>query len=273
METVKLFSRDQIAQYHEDGFVVYKGLFNSGQLKEIEAGLTDVATRRQEYPKGKFIMEDLTEEEINQLPPLASVRKINQLQSEPWAMNFWGAPSKARQLCAELTGKDDLLMMGLFVFAKPAKHGSSTPWHQDQSLWQFFAPESISCWTAIDPCTEENGYLQFYRAGHKEGLIPHIFPKGAPHLYIEEEKLDPARIVAVPMEPGDAVFFNGLTPHFSEINRSEVRRIGMPCVYGSESEFRMALANSQWLKQRLAHNLRHIIDEEFITSRQKEFGH
>lgn len=276
MESARKLNQSQIRKYHEEGFLLVKGLFNQDQVNEFVKGLNDLAARRDQFPASpspvqRFVLEQLDKEEMAKLPPLAAVRKMNFIQDEPFAQKYTGEDSAPAAICRQLLGKDDLIMIGMFVFAKPARHGTATPWHQDQCLWPRFVPLTPTCWVALDPCTQENGCLQFYRGGHRDGIFRHVLHDGDIHINIPKEDLDPQRIVAVPMEAGDALFFDGMIPHFSESNRSDKRRLGMSAIYGSESDYRFSLDMSKWLETRRQHGLLYTDDEEFLNSRPKMY--
>ena len=59
----------------------------------------------------------------------------------------------------ELIGPDIALSNSSF-FAKPAKKGSRTPWHQDGRYWPIRPLATCSVWIAVDPSTTENGCLR-----------------------------------------------------------------------------------------------------------------
>ncbi len=44
------------------------------------------------------------------------------------------------------------------LFCKPAEHGGVVAWHQDYSYWtRTIAMQHLTCWTALDDATTENG--------------------------------------------------------------------------------------------------------------------
>ena len=59
----------------------------------------------------------------------------------------------------QLIGPDFALWNSSF-FAKPAKIGSKTPWHQDGEYWPVRPLATCSVWVAVDQSTEENGCLR-----------------------------------------------------------------------------------------------------------------
>jgi ectoine hydroxylase-related dioxygenase (phytanoyl-CoA dioxygenase family) len=80
-------------------------------------------------------------------------------------------------------------------------------------------------------------------------------PEGAFHPYIPAERIDPDRIVSVPMQPGDAVFFDGRALHQSEPNRSGKRRLGVVAVYSPDADLVRSLDVSDWANNRVKQGL------------------
>jgi ectoine hydroxylase-related dioxygenase (phytanoyl-CoA dioxygenase family) len=195
------------------------------------------------------------------------VRKFQALPDYPEAQRFFGGGTPPAEATRELlqghgsadgTGSrdavEDLRLMFLSCFAKPAGHGTETPWHQDQGLWSIWNPAATSCWVAIDECTPENGCLRFLRGSHREGIVEHVMPEGAFHPYIPAERIDADRIVSVPMLPGDAVFFDGRVLHQSEPNRSGKRRLGVVAVYSPDADLVRSIDVSDWARNRVKQN-------------------
>ena len=59
------------------------------------------------------------------------------------------------------------------LFYKPAKKGGVVAWHQDYSYWTRTKPIAhITCWTALDDATIENGCLHYIAGSHRWGLLP-----------------------------------------------------------------------------------------------------
>lgn len=47
-----------------------------------------------------------------------------------------------------------------------------TPWHQDEAVFPFDAPESITCWIPFHDISRDGGLLRFARGSHRIGLAP-----------------------------------------------------------------------------------------------------
>jgi len=260
--TPRFIGPDERRRYEEDGFLILRGLLSDDERGAIVEWLRGVARRRHELPSWHVIPEPGALEDP--ADPLTAVRKFQALPDYPEALRYFGAGTPPAEATRELlrghgsadgTGGgdavDDLRLMFLSCFAKPAGHGTETPWHQDQGLWPIWNPAATSCWVAIDECTPENGCLQFLRGSHRAGMVEHVMPEGAFHPYIPAEKIDPARVVSVPMQPGDAAFFDGRVLHQSDPNRSGKRRLGVVAVYSPDADLVRSIDVSDWAKNRV----------------------
>ena len=56
----------------------------------------------------------------------------------------------------QLIGPDIALWNSSF-FAKPAKNGKATPWHQDGEYWTIRPLATCTVWDAVDDANRENG--------------------------------------------------------------------------------------------------------------------
>lgn len=111
------------------------------------------------------------------------------------------------------------------LFCKPAHHGGVVAWHQDYSYWtRTIAMQHLTCWTALDDATRENGCLHYLPGSHKWGLLhaPSLAGdmealKGCLSEEQQEAFADP---VAVELPRGYATFHHPLMVHGSFENRS-----------------------------------------------------
>jgi hypothetical protein len=249
-----MLSAQERQQYAQDGFLLLRGLFDESWRAGVLEWLSARAARRHELPD-QFVLEPSFASNAAQsggAPEggLEAVRKFEGLAMQPEALAYFGAGARGAHVAEQLIGRNDLRIMYLSAFAKPAGHGSETPWHQDQALWPNWMPTAVSCWVALDPCTEENGCLQFLRGSHRDGMVEHVMSDGAPHEHIPRDRADPSRIVSIPMNPGDAIFFGGRIWHFSEANRSPNRQLGIVAVYASDRELHDAADNRAFIAQK-----------------------
>ena len=251
---------EQRRAWEENGYFLVRGHFTPDMVKKIYERVAAVAERffemkkRGEKPPTQFLIEqDVLEETFEPQTPLEAIRKIGHVTAyDEELQEVFGRYPKSVEMLRDMLGGGIRAVMGA-LFAKPAGRGSETPWHQDQGLWGYPLPTAVSIWTSLDPCTRENGCLQFWRGSHRAGTKEHIFLEGAIHKHLREEDVIRDEVEYIEMVPGDAVFFGGNVWHKSDPNTSRQRRLGVVAVYANHDEFESGIANSDWNPRRHAY--------------------
>ena len=120
---------------------------------------------------------------------------------------------------------------------KPPGVDGRHPAHQDLLYFPFRPADAIvATWTALDPCTRENGCLSVLPGTHKGELLPH---QNMEWEYVNFGYFGAARVdsleqrVHLEMHPGDTVFFHPLLLHGSGRNRSNGFRRAISAHYAS----------------------------------------
>lgn len=91
--------------------------------------------------------------------------------------------------------------------------------HQDQQAgWTRYAPIFVTALVCIDRATAENGCLQVADTPRLTGLI------GEEWRPLNADEMKAFRIIDIPTEPGDVLFFDSYVPHASEPNLTEQTR-------------------------------------------------
>ena len=105
---------------------------------------------------------------------------------------------------------------------------TEVPWHQDCAYFQPSPNVILSAWIAVDDTTRANGCMQVLPGSHKR-LYPHIsdpdaeiFSRG-----VDPSTFDASDAVDLELKPGQFIFFNESTLHYSPPNKSETRRFGI----------------------------------------------
>ena len=241
----------QIRQYGEEGFLVVEDLLSPDELATLKERVELLARHRDNrdaiddgtmyFQKIKFIIEPAVKDgKVAATGGLEDVRKMGQPFLDPVIMKTLALNPNVVSRVRDLLGPDVRLPMGA-LFAKPSGHGSETPWHQDQGLWNIKLPTAVSVWVALDDCTKENGCLQMVPASHRGGLVPHVMKEGALHKHLPDGTVDPSRARHIEMPSGAGVFFSGTTWHYSDENKSRDRRLGIVSVYVAHEEFQRAI--------------------------------
>lgn len=112
------------------------------------------------------------------------------------------------------------------LFCKPAKHGGVVAWHQDYSYWTETQPMAhLTCWIGLDESTKENGCLQYIPGSHRWELLPITGLAG--DMEAIREVLTPEQIeqfsqpVAIELAAGECAFHHPLMVHGSFENKTD----------------------------------------------------
>ncbi|MDO8363516.1 MAG: phytanoyl-CoA dioxygenase family protein [Actinomycetota bacterium] len=111
------------------------------------------------------------------------------------------------------------------LLVKEAGTRQPTPWHQDQPYYDVDGRDVISMWLPVDPVPRE-ATLEFVAGTHAgPWLMPRTFMRNEAKWFPEgslvdvpdvEADRDGFPILGWALQPGDAVFFHGLTLHAAQ---------------------------------------------------------
>ena len=229
-------SADQIRQYHEDGFIVIRGLLDSAEAEfyGAEANVVVEAVRglsktyRLDPMKNMRFELDTETDRVWKVDPFTDMSAV------------FGALARDRRICDRLAGLYDghepRLFKDKLILKPPHSHGNNL--HQDHNWWQGFPESCLTVTIALDRTTRVNGCTRlwavpdrrfFHKTGSLSGQIPESAIAGLPATYLE-------------LEPGDAAIFHCLTPHAAEPNNTDHTRCVLFLSYNDsrDGEWRQA---------------------------------
>ena len=204
-------SAEQIANYRDDGAVLIRKLFDPAWLETlaegIEENLRSPSKRTADYvndpeKKEHFFYDALT---------LGEVSGYDRVMMD----------SPLAETAAHLMESSQAILFYISVFVRSTGTRSRTPWHQDQPSWSAAGNQACSAWMSLDPVPKETA-LEFVKGSHRwetQYQRPAFFQFGyenddhtkLPPLPDIQAHRDDHEILAWDMEPGDCVFFHGMT--------------------------------------------------------------
>jgi ectoine hydroxylase-related dioxygenase (phytanoyl-CoA dioxygenase family) len=213
-----VLTQAQVAQFHEDGLVFARGLFDAEEVALLRRAMEEDPQVRDHIldrldANGAATRISLWNRAGDSVYGLAarSARVVDT------AAALLGGPVYHFQ--SKLTAKDPFV-------------GGAWEWHQDYGYWYHngcLFPNLLSFMVALDRTTRDNGCLQLVKGSNRVGRIDHVPIEGSK----DQVAADPQRmahltqsleIVYAELEPGDAVIFHCNTLHQSAQNRSPDRR-------------------------------------------------
>src|SRR2546426_75563 len=207
----KVLSDLQAQQFHRDGFLVLRSLFDAEEAEILRrAAKADAAFKKHAY--------DLKDGEGG-VSKLVLWNKAGE--------DLYGAVARSHRIVdalEQLLG-DEVYHYHSKMSIKEPFTGGAWNWHQDYGYWYMngcLFPDLASAFIAVDPNTRENGCLQVLRGSHKLGRIEH--GKFGEQTGADPERVEQAlklmELVYVELAPGDTLFFHSNTLHCSDQNKS-----------------------------------------------------
>ena len=214
---------DQVRFFHEEGYLPGIKLLDEEQVDVLRGELDLVMDP--EHPRHHLFHEFHSNESSD--PNAVLFHSLGHWRLEKgfhdviWNPGFVMAAS-------QLLGNRSVRFWHDQLFCKPAKHGGVVAWHQDYSYWtRTVEMQHLTCWTALDDATTENGCLQYIPGSHKWGLLQK--PELAGEMeglmeFMTEEQKEQFRSVPIELKKGYGTFHHPLLVHGSYGNNSNISR-------------------------------------------------
>ena len=206
-----MLSEQEIEKYHRDGYVTPDFRLPDAVLDDIKAA------------HGRLIENH---------PEFADYCSAL-LAFDTWYLTVARRP-EILDMVEQVLGMDIALWNSSF-FAKPARIGTKTPWHQDGEYWPIRPLATCSVWIAIDASMPENGCLRVIPGSHRSlKLAPHQQNDAeglALNQELEKDQFDESEAVDIVLEPGQISLHDVYLYHGSEANKSDKSRRGMTLRY------------------------------------------
>ena len=220
-----MLTSEQIEQYREEGYTIPAYRLPSETVAAIKADHARLIERLPQFSDycGALLMYDFG------------------------FLNYAKNPD-ILDMVEQLIGPD-IALWNSSLFAKPARVGTRTPWHQDGKYWPIRPLATCTVWMALDDATRENGCLRFLPGTHKtRQLAPHHFNDAediALPLELDAELVDESKAVDIVLEAGQMSLHDVYLAHGSEANKSDIPRRGMTLRYmPTSSVYRRDLGKS-----------------------------
>jgi len=217
-------TREEIAAYRRDGYVLRRGLLDSEEVGSLRAAIeNDPAIARHTYAR---------------LDSQGAATELA-LWSHP-GDDVFGAVAR----CARVVDSFEKLLEGEVyhyhskLTMKRPRVGGAWDWHQDYGYWYRNAclfPLMGSVFIAVDASTRENGCLEVLRGSHHLGRLDHGTVGGQVGADMERvaQAMKVLDHVHVEQAPGDGLFFHANLLHTSGQNRSAQSRNVLLCCYNA----------------------------------------
>lgn len=247
-------SDQQVEFFHRNGFLALPQLSQPDEIEMMRVAYDRIFAQSAGHESGAHFDLAGTDEPGKE----AALPQI--LQPEKFAPELWDTLARANALhiCRQLLG-EDVEPQGSHAIFKPARHGATTPWHQDEAYWNAgMSYRSMSVWMPLQDVDEENGCMQFIVGSHQNEVAPHqpIGKDARVHglELTEDAQVDVSSPAICPLPAGGATFHPSRTLHFTAANRSDRPRRALIMMFGAPAAKRSDLGleprRFTWLEER-----------------------
>lgn len=202
-----MLTAPQLEQYHRDGYVTPDYRLPETVLDDIRAAHARLVDRHPEFSDYCSAV----------------------LAYDTWFLTVARIPAILDMVCQVLG--DDVALWNISFFAKPARVGTKTPWHQDGEYWPIRPLATCTVWIAVDASTPENGCLRVIPGSHRSQQLAQHEENNAPglalNLELERSQFDESQAEDIILEPGQVSLHDVYLYHGSEANTSDKPRRGM----------------------------------------------
>jgi phytanoyl-CoA hydroxylase len=226
-------SQSQISQYSVDGYLVCSSLLSSADVDVLSRRMSEIAGGIvPSFPVNSIEFEPDSDGIFSE----TTVRKINQCAEHDDVFMSHATNPRVLDVVESLIGPD-IKLFGSQCFMKPPG-GIEKPYHQDSAYFTIEPAELVTCWTALDDATIENGCLAFIPGSHRGRLLDHDQPwmvGNRVDMQVRDEQLDRSREIHIELQRGSCSFHHSMLLHRSGPNRTGQARRGLAVHYMSST--------------------------------------
>lgn len=222
------------AHYAEHGWLAVRNVLGAAEILDAFAAIDDLIRGRVEGFKGVIYeraardrMAVMSDDERHD-----AVRKLFRFADFEPRLAALVRQANITAICRSLLGGEAPSLFQDMALLKPPFIGREKPWHQDHAFFNYsIDTKFVGVWIALDPATMQNGCMHVLDRGHLQGPKVHFKRRD---VQICDTEMLGQTAVGFPLEPGDAMFFDGLLPHGTPANSSPDRRRALQFHYAPE---------------------------------------
>lgn len=224
MPQTRYFSEAEVAAFRRDGYLAVSQLLSTEEARRLSEWTAELQALPEVPGRHMVYYEDSLER-----PGERVLSRIENFCPHHAGLDGLVRGRALLRRVGELFGEAAVLFKDKINFKLPGGGGFEP--HQDvQAGWGRYAELFITAMISIDEATAANGCLEIAPRSQLAGRV------GADWRPLDEEELGQVDFVPCPTRPGDALFFDSLTPHRSAPNRSQRPRRVLYVTYNRLAE-------------------------------------
>jgi ectoine hydroxylase-related dioxygenase (phytanoyl-CoA dioxygenase family) len=199
-------------EFDRDGYVVARHVFEVDEVDRLREHFMRLR-RRSSYDHDLVGVRPSSRDPLRRYPRMAQMHRWDETSLR------WLLDPRLRSRMVELIGADPYAVQTMLYFKPPGSRGQAL--HQDNFYLRAQPGTCLAAWMALDPTDETNGCMRVVPGSHRWPILCTTEADTAVS-FTDVTVPIPAgqRIEAVPMKPGDVLFFTGTLVHGSLPNTS-----------------------------------------------------
>ncbi len=218
-----MLSKQQIEQFHRDGYLFVRAMYNADDMKNINQWINEIAASPEKA--GHYMMYF----EPSKRDGSRIISRIENFVSFHPGFAELITRRRMQEAVSDLFHETAVLFKDKINFKLPGGDGFKE--HQDvQAGWDDYADLHITAMVAIDETNAGNGSVEMIPAMHKQGLLGKMWEP------LTDADTANAAYRPVHCHPGDAIFFDSYAPHRSMSNNTDKARRVLYITFNGISE-------------------------------------
>lgn len=208
-----MITAEQVHFYKDQGYLLMRGVFQADEVEAMRRATDSIIARaaksgsdRNHAWQGDYVPPE-------QLKKLV-LKGFHDVHYHDAAFARAVLHSNMAAILSKLIGPN-VQLHHTKMLVKPPENGAAFPMHQDYPYFPHARHTMLAASVHLDEATMENGCICVVPESHKSGPLPHVGT-----YYLNQKEYPLSSGIPCPAEPGDVLFFNYLTIHGSDCNRS-----------------------------------------------------
>lgn len=238
-------------QYHSDGHIAVRDVLTRDEVASANAAIDGLISgsvpdfRGIQWEGGvRDRLSSMTLDERR-----SSVRKLMYYVEHDQRLHDIAYRPDILELVSRILGGEPELFADQALL-KPPGGGREKPWHQDSAYFDVRSGAPVvGLWIALDQTDTENGCMHVIPGSHRTGPVLHFNRRD---FQICDTDVRRDEVLAVPLQPGACLIFDGLLHHGTPANLSYRRRWALQFHYApSEAIWRTKQERAEYRARRL----------------------
>lgn len=220
-------SSDELAQYHRDGYLIVRSVFNASEIDALAAECDTLLARHELIDTQNIRCRWSDHAETGDclfdcFDPVIDIGPV---------CRYFAHDERIFNILRAVYSDEAQLFKDKLIFKRPGAKGYNL--HQDFIGWASFPESFITVIVAIDETNAQNGATEVYTGYHQQGYMS---PRDGEYHQLADDAVDESRKVVLDLMPGDIALFGGFTPHRSAPNHSNAWRRQLYLSYNAHAD-------------------------------------